>query len=84
VQLSLVGLCLISAWLCGRLGLSEELGAFIAGTLTVCVARCISVYNPRCVLCIAIGIAGAMMSVAERKLVAAGLLVPSHGICNCM
>jgi Kef-type K+ transport system membrane component KefB len=34
VQLSLVGLCLISAWLCGRLGLSEELGAFIAGELS--------------------------------------------------
>lgn len=31
VQLSLVSLCLCSAWLCGRLGLSEELGAFMAG-----------------------------------------------------
>ncbi|WIA16636.1 hypothetical protein OEZ85_013299 [Tetradesmus obliquus] len=53
VQLSLVALCLISAWLCGQLGLSEELGAFIAG---------------------------AMMSVAERKLVAAGLLLPSSSM----
>jgi hypothetical protein len=31
VQLSLVSLCLCSAWLCGQLGLSEELGAFMAG-----------------------------------------------------
>lgn len=53
MQLSLVSVCLSAAWLCGQLGLSEELGAFIAG---------------------------AMMSVAERKLVAAGLLIPSHGL----
>jgi Kef-type K+ transport system membrane component KefB len=46
VQLSLVSLCLSTAWVCGRLGLSEELGAFIAGV---------------------------MMSVAERKLTAAGV-----------
>lgn len=30
-QLSLVGFCLMSAWISGWLGLSEELGAFIAG-----------------------------------------------------
>lgn len=34
VQLSLVSLCLCSAWLCGQLGLSEELGAFMAGKAT--------------------------------------------------
>jgi Sodium/hydrogen exchanger family len=39
----------MSAWTCGRLGLSEELGAFIAG---------------------------AMLAVAERTLVSAGLLQP--------
>jgi len=33
VQLSLVSLCLSTAWVCGRLGLSEELGAFIAGVM---------------------------------------------------
>eukprot|EP00879_Flechtneria_rotunda_P007639 GHRR01008011.1.p1 GENE.GHRR01008011.1~~GHRR01008011.1.p1 ORF type:complete len:773 (+),score=293.49 GHRR01008011.1:254-2572(+) len=33
VQLSLVGMCLSSAWLCGQLGLSEELGAFITGAM---------------------------------------------------
>jgi hypothetical protein len=36
VQLSLVSLCLCAAWLCGQLGLSEELGAFMAGEDTSC------------------------------------------------
>jgi hypothetical protein len=40
VQLSLVSLCLISAWLCGQLGLSEELGAFIAGKLGMMRSGC--------------------------------------------
>lgn len=169
VQLSLVSLCLVSAWTCGQLGLSEELGAFIAGAgcqdldcilqfflpsqeaaehLRVVVARpCCMIPQParanwlfysffRCSACYALDSAaapasqrswssrvqkrhlrrrflphihtpanvdfvqcprtalvsicllalvlrnacctGAMMSVAERKLVAAGLLLPGH------
>lgn len=31
IQLALVGFCLSSAWISGEMGLSEELGAFVAG-----------------------------------------------------
>lgn len=129
VQLSLVSLCLCSAWLCGRLGLSEELGAFIAGVFVCClrlVGRAVNVYirlagyqqqhecrrphsvyvqlvnlHPKktpaylflalnsseaeCVvdtacylcLCLAHAAAGAMMAIAEQRLVAAGHMLPS-------
>jgi Kef-type K+ transport system membrane component KefB len=32
-QMSMVGYCMSCAWICGRLGLSHELGAFLAGIM---------------------------------------------------
>ena len=32
-QLAMVGYCLSCAWCCGKLGLSHELGAFLAGIM---------------------------------------------------
>jgi monovalent cation:H+ antiporter-2, CPA2 family len=32
-QLTMVGYCLSCAWICGKLGLSHELGAFLAGIM---------------------------------------------------
>jgi Kef-type K+ transport system membrane component KefB len=39
VQLSLVAICLSTAWLCGRAELSEELGAFLAGAMVAAAER---------------------------------------------
>jgi len=39
VQLSLVACCLGCGWLCGRLELSEELGAFVAGAMVASAER---------------------------------------------
>jgi hypothetical protein len=64
VQLSLVSLCLISAWLCGQLGLSEELGAFIAGERLInegldTVTTLFRDSTPRVFVCLAVWAAGA-------------------------
>lgn len=32
-QMSMVGYCMTCAWCCGKLGLSHELGAFLAGIM---------------------------------------------------
>jgi len=39
VQLTLVSICLATAWLCGRAELSEELGAFLAGAIVAAAER---------------------------------------------
>jgi Kef-type K+ transport system membrane component KefB len=39
VQLSLVAICLSTAWVCGRAELSEELGAFLAGAMVAAAER---------------------------------------------